>query len=141
MIDFFNKQTSKLAPYAPLFIRLAFGFHLIQYRYAEVFALTVASGNADWLRSMGMPFPYFMSWLNILAEFLGGLSFIIGFKVRIFAVALIINFVVALLLVHLNNPYKESFEAIQLLAVSSFFLFSGAGKLSLDQLIRQRTNA
>jgi putative oxidoreductase len=141
LIDFFNKQTSKLAPYAPLFIRLAFGFHLIQYRYAEVFALTVASGNADWLRSMGMPFPYFMSWLNILAEFLGGLSFIIGFKVRIFAVALIINFVVALLLVHLNNPYKESFEAIQLLAVSSFFLFSGAGKLSLDQLIRQRTNA
>lgn len=34
---------------------------------------------------------------------------------------LIINFIVALFLVHIGKTYKESFEAIQMLAVSLFF--------------------
>jgi hypothetical protein len=41
-------------------------------------------------------------------------------------------------LVHLGKTYKESFEAIQMLAVSFFFLFNGSGKLSVDDYLENR---
>jgi putative oxidoreductase len=131
-------QVSKLQPYAALFIRLAFGFHLIQYTYGDVFELTAGSSNKEWLGSMGIPFPYLMGWVYILTEFIAGIALIIGFKTRWFALLLIINFIVALLLVHLGQTYKQSFEAIQMLAISFFFLFNGSGKLSIDDYLENR---
>jgi putative oxidoreductase len=127
-----------LQPYAALFIRLAFGFHLIQYTYKDVFTLAAGSNNEKWLGSMGVPFPYLMGWLFILTEFVGGVAWFVGFKTRWFALPLIINFIVALLLVHLGQTYKQSFEAIQMLAVSFFFLFNGSGKFSIDSYLEHR---
>jgi putative oxidoreductase len=127
-----------LKPYSTIFIRAAFGFHLIQYTYEDVFGLTAGSNNSEWLAGMGIPFPYLMSWIYILAEFIGGISIIIGYKTRWFSIPLIINFIVAILLVHFGKLYKESFEAIQMLAVSFFFLFNGSGKLSIDNYLEAR---
>jgi putative oxidoreductase len=56
-----------------------------------------------------------------------GIAIILGFRTRWIAITLVINFIVALCLVHLEKTYKESFEAIQLLAVSFYFLFNGSG--------------
>jgi putative oxidoreductase len=128
--------SEKLKPFAAIFIRLAFGYHLFQYSYGDVFQGTAGSGNEEMLAKLGVPFPYFMGWLYILTEFLGSISMIIGFKIRWFAFALGINFIVALYLVHLNKTYMQSFEAIQMLAVSLFFLFNGSGKLSVDDFIQ-----
>ncbi len=128
--------SEKLKPFAAIFIRLAFGFHLLQYSYGDVFQGTAGSGNEEMLAKFGVPFPYFMGWLYILTEFSGSISIIIGFKVRWFAFALVINFIVALYLVHLNKTYMQSFEAIQMLAVSLFFLFNGSGKLSVDEFLK-----
>lgn len=139
MTDFLGKKFDYLQPYAAVFIRLAFGYHLIQYTYGAVFNLTAGSDNYEWLGSKGVPFPYFMSWLYILTEFVGGIALIIGFKTRWFAIPLIINFIVAYCLVHLGDEYKKSFEAIQMLFVSFFFLFNGSGKLSIDEYLKFRT--
>lgn len=133
-------QFSKLQPYSALFIRLAFGFHLIQYSYGDVFELTAGSSNEEWLHRMGVPLPYFMGWVYILTEFIGGIAIIVGFKTRWFAVPLIINFIVALLLVHLGQTYKQSFEAIQMLATLFFLLFNGSGKLSVDDYLESKKN-
>jgi putative oxidoreductase len=132
-------KINDLQPYAAIFIRLAFGYHLIQYTYSDVFNLTAGSANYEWLGSKGVPFPYFMSWLYILTEFVGGIAIIIGFKTRWVAIPLIINFVVAYFLVHFGDEYKNSFEAIQMLFVSFFFLFNGSGKLSIDEYLKFRT--
>jgi putative oxidoreductase len=136
MMEF--KYLTNLQPYAILFIRLAFGFHLIQYTYGDVFELTAGSSNKEWLGSMGVPFPYLMGWIFMLTEFIGGIALIIGFKTRLFAFLLIINFTVALLLVHLGQTYKQSFEAIQMLCVSFFFLLNGSGKLSIDDYLERK---
>ncbi|MEY4902927.1 MAG: hypothetical protein RLZZ292_742 [Bacteroidota bacterium] len=131
-------QFSKLQPYASIFIRLAFGYHLIQYTYGDVFEMTAGSSNRDWLGGMGIPFPYLMGWIYISTEFIGGIALILGFKTHWIAIPLIFNFIVALLLVHIGKTYKESFEAIQMLAVSLFFLFNGSGKLSLDAYLEKK---
>jgi putative oxidoreductase len=133
-----TELSEKLQPYAAIFIRLAFGYHLLQYSYGDVFQGTGGSGNEEMLSKVGVPFPYLMGWLYILTEFTGSISMIIGFKVRWFAFALVINFIVALYLVHLDKTYTQSFEAIQMLAVSLFFLFNGSGKLSVDDFIQNR---
>jgi putative oxidoreductase len=81
-----------------------------------------------------------MSWAYILTQFIGGVLLIIGYKTRLIATPLIVTFLVAYFLVHADDPYKDSFQAIQMLAVSLFFLFNGSGKLSLDDLINTRIN-
>jgi uncharacterized membrane protein YphA (DoxX/SURF4 family) len=128
MNDYFDRKIENLQSYAPIFIRLAFGYHLIQY--------TAGSANYEWLGAKGVPMPYFMSWLYILTEFIGGIALIIGFKIRWFAIPLIITFTVACLLIHLGDEYKKSFEAIQMLFISFFFLFNGSGKLSIDEYFK-----
>lgn len=128
----------QLQLYAPIFIRLAFGFHLVQYTVGDVFELTAGSNNEEWLKSMGVPFPYFMGWVYIVTEFFGGLCLMIGFQVRVIAVLLLINFIIAYSLVHLGQPYLKSFEAIQMIAVSLFLIFNGAGKISVDNLLHER---
>jgi len=132
MLSKYQTQFNTLQPFAAIFIRLAFGYHLIQYTYADVFTLSAATNNAGYLSTLGIPFPSIMAWVYILTEFLGGIALIIGFKIRWFAVALIINFLVAVFIAHAHQPYSKSFESIQMLAVSCFFLFNGAGKLSID---------
>ncbi|HEU4496555.1 MAG TPA: DoxX family protein [Flavobacterium sp.] len=133
-----RKRTAGLQPYAAIFIRLAFGYHLIQYTFSDVFNLTAGSANYEWLGSKGVPMPYFMSWLYILTEFIGGIALVIGFKARWFAVPLAVNFIVAYFLVHFGDEYMKSFEAVQMLAVSFFFLFNGSGRLSIDEYLKSR---
>jgi len=81
-----------------------------------------------------------MSWAYILEQFIGGIPLMIGFKTRLIAIPLIIMFLVAYFLIHTSDPYKESFQAIQMLAVSLFFLFNSSGKLSLEDYINTRIN-
>ncbi|HEU4495870.1 MAG TPA: DoxX family protein [Flavobacterium sp.] len=125
---------------APLFLRLVFGYHLIQYTYGDVFKGTAGSGNSEWLGSKGVPLPYLMGWVYILTEFLGGIALIFGFKIRYFALLLAINFIIALALVHIGDTYKNSFDAIHMLAISIFFLFNGAGSVSIDNYAASRKN-
>lgn len=134
----FQKKMSDFQPYAAIFIRFAFGYHLIQYTCSDVINLTAGSAHYEWLGSKGVPMPYFMSWLYILTEFIGGIALVIGFKTRWVAIPLIINFTAAYFLVHFGREYLKSFEAIQMLAVSFFFLFNGSGKLSLDEYLTSK---
>ncbi|MBL8149950.1 MAG: DoxX family protein [Blastocatellia bacterium] len=128
----FDQLLERLKEYAPIFIRLAFGYHLVQYTYEDILFLKAHIGFGAWLAQMGVPFPSFMAYVALGTEFVGGLCLIFGLLVRYVSIFLIANFITAICLVHLDDPYKKSFEAIQMLMVSLFFLFNGAGKLSID---------
>lgn len=121
--------------YGALFIRLAFGYHLIQYTYSEILFLEAGKGTAEWLAGMGVPFPKIAAYLAMGTEFFGGIFLILGLWIRPIAFLLTVNFIVAIYLVHIGDTYKNSFEAIQMLTVSLFFFFNGAGKPSLDNLL------
>ncbi|MEQ9297905.1 MAG: DoxX family protein [Cyclobacteriaceae bacterium] len=122
--------------YGAIFIRLAFGFHLLFYSWGSVIQFNAGS-NAEFLSSLGIPFPTVMSWAYVLTEFIGGILLIIGFKVRLVSIPLIITFLVAYFLVHAGDSYENSFQALQMLAVSIFFLVNGAGKFSVDQILEK----
>jgi putative oxidoreductase len=82
-----------------------------------------------------------MALLAGSAECFGGLALLFGLLVRPAALMLSITMLVAIFSVHLanglfmtDNGYAFS---LALLAVSVSLMFSGAGKLSLDSIIKQ----
>ncbi|MBS0661470.1 MAG: DoxX family protein [Verrucomicrobia bacterium] len=117
---------------APILIRWAFGYHLVQYTWEEVLLLQAHLGCATWLGSMGVPWPKFFAYVAMGTEFWGGVLWILGLWVRPVAALMAANFTVALCLVHSHHLYAKRFEAVQMLAVSLFLIFAGAGRLSLD---------
>ncbi|WP_375448367.1 DoxX family protein [uncultured Fibrella sp.] len=142
MSDVLQRATIHLTPYAVLFIRLAFGMHLILYSYEDIFSLKAGDNGAPFLAQLGFPLPYLMAWLYVSTEFLGGLSLLTGFKTRWFSLPLILLFLVAIFVVHWQDPYSKTFDALHMLAVSFFFLFNGSGVWSVDSwLAKQMGNS
>lgn len=85
----------------------------------------------DFLVSFGYPLPLASAILSVYAQFICGIMFIVGLKVQWAASVMAINFIIALLTVHLNDTYQGAFQAITMLFCSLFLLFNGAGKWAL----------
>lgn len=132
------KIPSSLAPYGILFLRVAFGVHLLYYSWTPIVNLNIHS-EATWLASMGVPMPELSAWAYLCSEFLGGFALLTGFSVRLFAIPLIVTFLVACFMVHWGDPYIDAYPAFQMLAISLFFLFTGAGKLSIDEWLSSKS--
>lgn len=77
-------------------------------------------------------------WLNALTELVGGAMLALGLTTRVWALGLVINMSVAILVAHLSHgligPSGVEFP-LTLLAVSLAIFLLGAGRLSLDWLL------
>ncbi len=82
------------------------------------------------LHMMGVPAPYFMAWLTILTELIGGLAVLLGAFVPLVSLPMAAVLVVAMLTVHL--PY--GFSSIKLLSVTSGRAEFGPPGYELDLL-------
>lgn len=100
------------------------------------------AGTGQWMESIGLAPGYLMALMAGSAEFFGGLLLIVGFFTRPTSFVLAITMVVALFTVHIDNGLfmsNNGYEfALVLIAISISLMFSGAGRLSLDNLIAQR---
>ncbi|KGJ91565.1 DoxX family protein [Colwellia psychrerythraea] len=99
-------------------------------------------GTSQWMTSIGLEPGYLMALMAGSAEFFGGIALLIGLLVRPVALMLSITMLVAIFSVHsvnglfmANNGYEF---ALALFAISISLIFSGADKLSLDNVITQR---
>jgi putative oxidoreductase len=83
-----------------------------------------------------MEFPF--HWLPQMCLFT--LNSFVGFCmywgafIRPAAMVMIINFIAALVIAHIGTTFQQSFEALMMLFGSLFFLFYGAGRISIDHL-------
>ncbi|MEZ6197692.1 MAG: DoxX family protein [Planctomycetota bacterium] len=92
-------------------------------------------GFAGYLDSLGLPLPVVQAWLAALAEFLGGLAFILGAFTRIAAVPLTVTMLVAIFLAH-GGRYGESEHAINLLGGVICIALAGPGCYALHRKLR-----
>ncbi|MBC9795156.1 DoxX family protein [Sinomicrobium weinanense] len=133
-----NQETRK--DIALLVIRLAFGIRLI---YGSIDNIT------DWdrmlefqgfLAAKGFPLPLLCAVVSVYAQFFTGLSWIAGYKVRIFSLLMILNFIVAIVGAHLlaGDSYLNTAPAIHLLAVSFLIYFMHAGRYSVDSYLESK---
>ncbi len=129
---------NKLKSYADVPIRLAVGFHLIYGTQDNVFSWDRMLEFRDFLEAFGAPFPLISAVVSVYAQFICGILFILGWKVRYAGAVMTFNFIVAILLVHLSDPYPNIYPAISMLAGAIFMMLNGSGLISLDHWLQQK---
>ena len=130
-----NKKLDSLKEYADIFIRIIIGFHLIYGTQDNVFSWERMLEFRDFLELHGVIFPLVAAIVSVYAQFICGILYILGWKVREAALVMIVNFIVAISIVHLGDTYPNTFPAIMMLCGSLFLLFNGDGELNIKKLI------
>jgi putative oxidoreductase len=139
-----ERVTGKLASIAPLATRIVVGLAFFQAGTGKFRNFENVIGFFD---SLGIPFPAFNAGLVAGVETVGGLMLIFGLFTRFFASGLSFTMVVALLTADTSDFLASWGSASQLsptdvtaftfLLFLLWLVFYGAGKLSLDALLRR----
>jgi len=98
-----------------------------------------------------MGIPYVLALLTIATEFLGPVALVTGFFTRIAALAIGFEMAVAVLMVHAKNGFfmnwdgKQAGEGFEyhllVIGIALALIVAGAGRLSLDRAIANKTVA
>lgn len=134
-------QLDKFKEYGPIFIRLIIGFHLVYGTQDNVFSYARMEEFAAFLSAHNVPLPLFAAFVSAYAQFICGILFIFGAATRYAALVMIINFITAILIAHLGDPYPAKFPALMMLAGSCFLFLHGPGELSVDRLLARRAKS
>ncbi len=133
MLSRFAEWLDAQREWGPVFVRLFAGTFLIYMSQDNVLSWARMQEFESFLRQFGFPFPLFCAVLSAVAQFLAGLLFLAGALVREAAMVMVVNFVVALVMVHPRLPFREALDPSAMLASALCLLFTGAGRLSVDR--------
>jgi putative oxidoreductase len=133
MLTRLNQFFDRRKDYGAIFLRLLIGWRLIDGTQDNVFSWDRMLEFKVFLEQHNFAFPLAAAVVSVYAQFICGLLYIVGLFVRPAAIIMILNFTVALLTVHWGTTFFDSFQALMMFFGSIFFLFNGAGKLSLDK--------
>lgn len=90
------------------------------------------------LAAKGVPWEAFAARLSVYAQFICGLSILRGAFLRLTSIIFIINFIAALWIAHRGQGFQQMFPPLMMLCAGFFFLFHGAGKVSLDEMLEKK---
>ena len=143
--SFIKKLITTNASFAALALRIPVAIIFIAHGAQKLFGWFGGYGleaTGQWMTSIGLEPGYQLALLAGSAEFFGGVALFIGLLVRPAALILSITMVVAIFSVHFDNGLfmtNNGYEfALTLLAISISLMFSGAGRLALDNVLKQR---
>ena len=117
---------------APLVLRLFVAFVLIYGTFDNVVSQERMQEFRDFLAQNGFPFPLASAYLSAWAQFLTGLLLLVGFLTRPAATIVVVNFLVALVMVHAGLPFSSNIAPMAMLIGGLFFVIYGAPRFSVD---------
>lgn len=130
-----------------LILRLAVGLIFIIHGWPKLnpnSPMKGPAGFAGFLRQMGIPLPLFFAWVVALLETAGAVLLMLGLGTRILALLFVVNMLVAIFVAKIRF-LKVGFAGQEaagwefdftLLAGALALLFTGAGSLALDPVLR-----
>ena len=124
--------------YGTVFLRLLIGAFVIYGVADNIFSWTHMVQFEKFLAARGVPYPLFSAHLSAYAQLICGLSILFGAFVRLTSIVFIINFIAAIVIAHLGHSFQVMFPALMMIAAGLFFLFHGAGPLSVDAWLERR---
>jgi putative oxidoreductase len=116
-----------------LFLRLFIGIRLIYGVQDNILSWKHMKEFEAFLTQFHFPFPLGCAVVSVYVQALSGLMLMIGWYIRLAALLLIINFLVALFMVHWGQSFEEITVVLFLIFTSVLFLFAGAGRYSFDK--------
>jgi putative oxidoreductase len=132
------KSLENYKDYSAIFIRLIVGSFIIWGVLDNIMSWEQMLEFRDFLAERGVPAPLFAAHLSVYTQLICGLSILLGAFVRLTSIPFIINFIAAFLIAHRSDTFRGMFPVLMMLAAGFFFLFHGAGKLSVDELLEKR---
>jgi putative oxidoreductase len=133
-LDFFERYRD----YAPLFLRLLIGIFIIHGVQDNILSAERMTEFEKFLAARGVPAAAVAARLSVYAQFICGVSILLGAWIRLTSIVFIINFIIAIVIAHLGHSFQQMFPALMMIAAGLFFLFNGAGRLSVDALLDRR---
>lgn len=95
---------------------------------------------SKFLEANSFPLPLASAVVSVYVQLIGSILILIGFKIRWASFFLIINFIVALVFVHIaaNDTIEGMTPALAMLFGCLTFLFTGAEKISLENYLQSK---
>lgn len=116
--------------------------------YAHGFSKVYSNGSVgvpdqlvSGVKAMGFPAPTAFAWMAALTEFIGGILLALGLMTRPVALALTFNMAVAAFVAHGSDPLAKKEMALLYLMAFQLFVFTGAGRFSIDRFLRKSGSA
>ncbi|MFQ5683052.1 MAG: DoxX family protein [Candidatus Binatia bacterium] len=123
-----------------LLVRLSVGLLFFESGRGKLFYKFEELG--EFFVELGIPFPHLNALVTATTEFVGGFCLILGLATRIFSVPLAVIMFVAILTSEIKKASTLGdflyLPEVSLLVICVWLVFSGPGKISLDQLIARK---
>ena len=129
---------AQLRDLAPLLLRLFVAFVLVYGTQDNVFSHERMLEFRDFLAANGFPAPLAAARLSAWAQFTTGILLFVGLFTRLAAAVVVVNFVVALLMVHLRLPFTANIAPLAMFVGGLFFVLHGAPRYSFDAVRDRR---
>lgn len=97
-----------------------------------------SEGFIERVGGMGMPAPELVAWVAAFAELGGGILLAMGLLTRPVGLVVAVHFAIVVLVAHAGDPFGRRELPIFFLMSALLLAFSGAGRYSVDALIRGR---
>ena len=130
---------ARYADFGLLLLRVATGAFLIYQSHDNVLSAARMDELVGFLTQFGFPAPELMAPLSVYAQFAAGIAFVLGAFTRLFGLITAINFIVAVYMVHWNDPVPGIWPAAILVFLGLYFGLRGSGRFGVDALFEGRS--
>ena len=79
------------------------------------------------------PLPIITAIVSVYAQAIAGVLFLIAWKVRLAALVMVINFLIAIIMVHWGQSFEEMTTVLFMIVTSATLFFTGAGEYAVDE--------
>ena len=117
-----------------LLLRVATGAFLIYQSHDNVFSAERMQEFVKFLTQFHFVYPELMAPLSVYAQFAAGIAFVLGLFTRLFGLITCFNFIVAVWMVHMNDPVPGIWPAAILVFLGLYFGLRGSGRYGLDAI-------
>ena len=131
----FLPRNARHADLGLLLLRLATGAFLIYQSHDNIFSAQRMDEFEKFLAHFGFPYPELMAPLSVYAQFGAGIAFILGAFTRWAGLIMAFNFIVAVWMVHWNDPVPGIWPAAILIFLGLYFGLRGSGRYGLDAIL------
>jgi len=137
-MNLFLPSLSRWSDLTLLGLRALTGAFLMHETWDNVSSRARMGEFVQFLEQFGFPVPWLLAPLSVAVQFACGALLIAGLLTRVAGLLVAANFVVAVAMVHFNQPFRDWWPAIVLVFLGLHFAAAGSGKFGLDALFGGR---
>ncbi|MDQ3077289.1 MAG: DoxX family protein [Pseudomonadota bacterium] len=131
----FLPGNARFADIGLLLLRVATGAFLIYQSHDNVLSAARMDEFVGFLTQFNFRAPELLAPLSVYAQFLAGIGFVLGLFTRWLGLITAFNFIVAVYMVHWNDPVPAIWPAAILIFLGLYFGLRGSGRYGLDAMI------